>query len=170
MIKKGAVLYGTFVCDGCHSPGLDGTGAWIENGVIPDLRYMPAQAHKDWYTTVLGGTHWSKGMPGFSDPPKFAFPNMKMTVQDADALHAYVIDGSLLNENNPTRAQLVSMWTAPTHRQLGIGRLLVDAVLDWAGSRNLLALLLMVTSNNDPAIRFYERLGFTKTGRTEPYP
>jgi len=94
MIKKGAVLYGTFVCDGCHSPGLDGTGAWIENGVIPDLRYMPAQAHKDWYRTVLGGTHWSKGMPGFSDPPKFAFPNMKMTVQDADALHAYVIDGA----------------------------------------------------------------------------
>jgi len=80
------------------------------------------------------------------------------------------IAGSLLNENNPTRAQLVSMWTAPTHRQLGIGRLLVDAVLDWARSRNLLALLLMVTSNNDPAIRFYERLGFTKTGRTEPYP
>jgi len=28
----------------------------------------------------------------------------------------------------------------------------------------------MVTSNNEPAIRFYERLGFTKTGRTEPYP
>jgi len=94
MIKKGAVLYGTFVCDGCHSPGLDGTGAWIENGVIPDLRYMPAQAHKDWNTTVLGGTHWEKGMPGFSDPPKFAFPNMKMTVQDADAVHAYVIDGA----------------------------------------------------------------------------
>jgi quinohemoprotein ethanol dehydrogenase len=94
MIKKGAVLYGTFVCDGCHSPGLDGTGAWIENGVIPDLRYMPSQAHKDWNTTVLGGTHWEKGMPGFSDPPKFAFPNMKMTVQDADAIHSYVIDGA----------------------------------------------------------------------------
>ena len=94
MIKKGATLYGTFVCDGCHSPGLDGTGAWTENGVIPDLRYMPAQAHKDWYTTVLGGTHWEKGMPGFTDPPKFAFPNMKMTVQDADAIHAYVIDGA----------------------------------------------------------------------------
>jgi quinohemoprotein ethanol dehydrogenase len=94
MIKKGAVLYGTFVCDGCHSPGLDGTGAWIENGVIPDLRYMPAQAHKDWNATVLGGTHWEKGMPGFSDPPKFAFPNMKMTVQDAAAIHAYVIDGA----------------------------------------------------------------------------
>ncbi len=94
IIKKGEKLYGTFVCDGCHSPGLDGTGAWTENGVIPDLRYMPAEAHKNWYTTVLGGTHWEKGMPGFSDPPKFAFPNMKMTVQDADAIHAYVIDGA----------------------------------------------------------------------------
>jgi len=28
----------------------------------------------------------------------------------------------------------------------------------------------MVTSNNERAIRFYERLGFAKTGRTEPYP
>jgi hypothetical protein len=33
-------------------------------------------------------------MPGFADPPKFAFPHEKMTVQDADAIHAYVIDGA----------------------------------------------------------------------------
>ena len=87
-----------------------------------------------------------------------------------DGATACGIAGSLLDENNLTRAQLVSMWTAPTHRQLGIGRLLVDAVLDWARTRNVHTLLLMVTSNNDAAIRFYERLGFTKTGRTEPYP
>ena len=87
-----------------------------------------------------------------------------------DGATACGIAGSLLDENNPTRAQLVSMWTAPTHRQLGIGRLLVDAVLDWARTRNVHALLLMVTSNNESAIRFYERLGFARTGRTEPYP
>jgi ribosomal protein S18 acetylase RimI-like enzyme len=28
----------------------------------------------------------------------------------------------------------------------------------------------MVTSVNDSAIRFYERLGFARTGRSEPYP
>jgi quinohemoprotein ethanol dehydrogenase len=92
IIRQGEKLYGTFVCDGCHSPGTDGTGAWIENGAVPDLRYTPAEVHKDWYAIVLGGSHWDKGMPGFADPPKFAFPNMKMTVAEADAIHAYVID------------------------------------------------------------------------------
>src|SRR6266446_5450416 len=94
IIRKGEKLYGTFVCDGCHSPGLDGSGAWVLDGAVPDLRYMPPDAHKDWYQIVLGGSHWDKGMPGFADPPKFAFPSDKMTVADADALHAYVIDGA----------------------------------------------------------------------------
>ncbi len=90
-IHKGEVLYQKFVCDGCHSPGTDGSRAWVLDGAIPDLRYMPADVHRDWYTIVLGGSHWDKGMPGFADPPKFAFPSAKMTVQDADAIHAYVI-------------------------------------------------------------------------------
>jgi len=90
-IHKGEVLYQKFVCDGCHSPGTDGSRAWVLDGAIPDLRYMPADVHRDWYGIVLGGSHWDKGMPGFADPPKFAFPSAKMTVQDADAIHAYVI-------------------------------------------------------------------------------
>jgi ribosomal protein S18 acetylase RimI-like enzyme len=80
------------------------------------------------------------------------------------------IAGSFLDQNDSTRAQLISMWTAPTHRQQGIGRRLVKEVLNWAHRRNARTLLLTVTSNNEPAIRFYERLGFTRTGRTEPYP
>ncbi|PYT53853.1 MAG: PQQ-dependent dehydrogenase, methanol/ethanol family, partial [Acidobacteria bacterium] len=75
IIRKGEKLYGTFVCDGCHSPNLDGSGAWVLDGAVPDLRYMPPDVHKDWYQIVLGGSHWSKGMPGFADPPKFAFPH-----------------------------------------------------------------------------------------------
>jgi quinohemoprotein ethanol dehydrogenase len=93
-IKEGEKLYGTFYCDGCHSPNLDGSGAWVLNGAIPDLRYAPADVHDDWYAIVLGGTHWDKGMPGFLNPPKFAFPTLSMTPQQADAIHAYVIDGA----------------------------------------------------------------------------
>ena len=78
--------------------------------------------------------------------------------------------GSFLDQNDPSRAHVISMWTAPTHRQRGIGRLLVNEVLKWANGRNARALVLMVTSNNQPAIRFYQQLGFTRTGRTAPYP
>jgi hypothetical protein len=42
------------------------------------------------------------------------------------------ISGSFLDQNETTRALLISMWTAPTHRQRGIGRLLVNGVLNWA--------------------------------------
>ena len=80
------------------------------------------------------------------------------------------IVGSFLDQNDPRTAHLISMWTAPTHRQQGIGRLLVNAILDWARRRAVTTLRLMVTSNNESAMRFYEQLGFARTGRTEPYP
>jgi ribosomal protein S18 acetylase RimI-like enzyme len=76
-----------------------------------------------------------------------------------------------LDREDAARAHLVSMWVAPTHRCRGVGQMLVHAVIDWARSRGVVATLsLMVTSNNDAAMRFYERLAFIRTGRTEPYP
>jgi ribosomal protein S18 acetylase RimI-like enzyme len=80
------------------------------------------------------------------------------------------IAGAFLDENDSTRAQLISMWTAPTHRQQGVGRLLVNEILKWADQRKARILQLMVTSKNEPAILFYEKLGFAKTGRSKPYP
>lgn len=93
-IQEGAKLYKTFYCAGCHAPDLDGSGAWVLDGAIPDLRYAPPEVHEQWYAIVLAGTHWDKGMPGFLNPPNFAFPHLRMTPQQADAIHAYVIDGA----------------------------------------------------------------------------
>jgi ribosomal protein S18 acetylase RimI-like enzyme len=87
-----------------------------------------------------------------------------------DGNEACGIAGSYTDPNDATRAQLISMWTAPTHRQRGIGRLLINEILAWARQRNVRTLQLMVTSSNETAIRFYDGLGFTRTGHTEPYP
>jgi ribosomal protein S18 acetylase RimI-like enzyme len=65
---------------------------------------------------------------------------------------------------------LVSMWVAPSHRRRAIGQQLVEAVERWARSRAAPQLVLEVTTTNEPAIRFYEKLGFRKTGRVQPYP
>ncbi len=80
------------------------------------------------------------------------------------------IAGALLEDGDGTVAQLVSMWTAPTRRGCGVGRLLVDGVQSWAARRGVVVLTLKVTSNNEVAMAFYERLGFTRTGKTTPYP
>jgi RimJ/RimL family protein N-acetyltransferase len=80
------------------------------------------------------------------------------------------IAAGFLDSGDPKKANLISMWVAPSYRGRGVGRLLVNGVLDWAGSRGAEVLSLMVTSNNDGAMRFYERLGFAKSDRTEPYP
>jgi len=80
------------------------------------------------------------------------------------------IAGSFLDAEDARRAQLISMWTAPMHRRKGVGQMLVESVLGWARSREARVLQLMVTSHNEGAIRFYERLGFVRTGRVEPYP
>jgi len=80
------------------------------------------------------------------------------------------IAAGFLDEHDPTRAHLISMWVAPAYRRTGTGSLLVDAVQAWARTRGVYELRLMVTSSNQGAIAFYERQGFSLTGTTEPYP
>lgn len=80
------------------------------------------------------------------------------------------IAGCFLEEAKASRAHLISMWTAPSHRRQGVGSMLVAAIQDWAREHGADALCLMVTSGNDAAIEFYRRLGFACTGRTAPYP
>ncbi len=66
--------------------------------------------------------------------------------------------------------ELVSMWVAPSHRQAGAGRQLVDAVLDWARETGASRVELWVTRGNDQAQRLYESAGFVETGEQQPLP
>ena len=80
------------------------------------------------------------------------------------------IIGVFLHKDDATRAVLVSMWVAPERRRQNVGHILIGTVCKWARAQNACALHLMVTSNNEAAIAFYQRLGFAMTGYTEPYP
>jgi hypothetical protein len=54
---------------------------------------MPPDVHKDWYAIVLAGTHKEQGMLAFGAP--LSYPEIKpLTVKEADAIHAYIIDES----------------------------------------------------------------------------
>ena len=94
--------------------------------------------------------------------------SMSCLAMDADVPCGIV--GCFLDREDSSRAHLVSVWVAPTHRRAGVGRDLVHAVLDWARTNGVGDVCLTVTCNNDAAIGFYRRLGFSFTGGTEPYP
>src|SRR5215471_9186702 len=76
----------------------------------------------------------------------------------------------LVDTGDGTVGDLISMWVAPEARKGGVGRMLIDAIAAWAAEHGVRTLRLMVTSVNDGAMEFYRRLGFERTGRTEPYP
>jgi glucose dehydrogenase len=92
VIRQGEEAYTKFMCDDCHSPQADGSGAWILGGAIPDLRYMPAPVHDQFLEIVLGGSHRTNGMPGFGGGGSWPMIDTKMSADEANALHAYIID------------------------------------------------------------------------------
>ena len=66
------------------APEADGAGAWILDGAIPDLRYMPADVHGQFLGIVLGGSHRENGMPGFAgEGAGFPLEHTIMTPEEA---------------------------------------------------------------------------------------
>lgn len=130
--------------------------------------------------TALADTPWAFGSTlareqAFTDQ-QWLERAARMTSSDStgylavDGENVCGIIAAFLDPDSPEQANLVSMWVAERYRRQGVGALLVDAVLKWAAAAGLKRVQLMVTSRNTSAERFYEQLGFSRTGRTEPYP
>lgn len=73
-----------------------------------------------------------------------------------------------IEKSNPVQANLYQMWVAPDRRHLGLGKMLLDAVITWASEKNASCLELGVTSGNSPAIHLYTQAGFEILGQPEP--
>jgi quinohemoprotein ethanol dehydrogenase len=114
VIRHGALVYNKFSCNDCHSPDADGAGAWVVDGAIPDLRYMPSEVHGQFLGIVLGGSHRENGMPGFGSGAGWPLVDTKMTVEEANAVHAYIIDLSW-KAYNDEQARLHAGKSPGTH-------------------------------------------------------
>ena len=67
--------------------------------------------------------------------------------------------GAIFGDGPPT-AHLFAMWVAPPSRGAGLGRALVEAVLEWARARDATRVVLRITEGNALAQRLYESAGF----------
>jgi ribosomal protein S18 acetylase RimI-like enzyme len=73
-----------------------------------------------------------------------------------------------IERSQPETAHLYQMWVAPGQRRLGAGRMLLEAVIAWAKSKDARALKLGVALGNSPALRLYTRAGFEPAGEPQP--
>ena len=59
-----------------------------------------------------------------------------------------------------TEGLIVSMWTEPAHRRRGLGRLVLDAILDWCRANGIRRLTLHASEDGRP---LYAKSGFKPT-------
>lgn len=68
-------------------------------------------------------------------------------------------------ENGRRIGHIVTIDVSPAQRRKGVGRLLMDALLDFCREAEASRLRLEVAVDNDGALAFYRGLGFAETGR-----
>lgn len=69
-----------------------------------------------------------------------------------------------IDSDDPDVAALYQVWVDPAYRHRGVGRLVIDAALDWACSAGVRQVLLSVALGPTSALEFYRRLGFVEIG------
>jgi ribosomal-protein-alanine acetyltransferase len=77
--------------------------------------------------------------------------------------------GLLLAWEVADSADLIDLIVEPTERRRGLGRALLQALLDHARSRNLRSIVLEVRASNAGARKLYEALGFRDVGERRAY-
>ena len=75
--------------------------------------------------------------------------------------------GGYLEDGVPN---VFGVWTRPHARGRRLAEECISAVIAWARNRGETEIRLWATDGNDAATRVYDRLGFTKTGGTQPLP
>ena len=75
--------------------------------------------------------------------------------------HARILEGKHYN-NFGRYAFLGFMYTEPDMRGRGINKLIIDALVEWAGKKGLDEVRLQVYADNAPAVAAYEKVGFKK--------
>lgn len=70
-------------------------------------------------------------------------------------------------ENGDRVAHIWGMYVSPDFRSLGIGKSLMEAALEAVKENQVNKATLMVNSEELPAIRLYEKMGFDNRGTTD---
>jgi ribosomal protein S18 acetylase RimI-like enzyme len=74
--------------------------------------------------------------------------------------------GGYTGQEDSRIASVWGMWVDPPSRRRGVGRQLLQAVIDWAMERGAISAVLSVSDRAPQAAALYRELGFTPTGQS----
>jgi len=99
---------------------------------------------------------------------KYDAARVLRAMRDPDTLAPVACDGGRIAgfafmEFGEERAHLVLLAVRPVHRRLGIGRRLLDWLLESARTAGIASLHLELRTGNEAAQRFYRAMGFDET-------
>jgi ribosomal-protein-alanine N-acetyltransferase len=110
---------------------------------------------------LFGADKWSPGM--FWN--ELAIGNLYLAAFDGDELVGY----AGLAVTGPTEAWVNNLGVKRDRQRHGIGRQLLEALLDRARGRGARSVLLEVAADNMPAQKLYDAYGFTVVGLRRGY-
>ncbi len=114
-------------------------------------------------TAAYGDDHWSEAAAANASGPVQAtyFAHTGGGPEPVGMVGSYANRDGVVN--------LVGLWAAPGHRDVGVADALVDAVVAWASASGAKKIRYWLVERNEHARRFYEGVGFRATGATMPY-
>ena len=121
-----------------------------EVGQQPDLSFRSASIWREESAVSRGG--------GQQIPHRFAIHNDNLCLL-----------GFLIARHLPPEWELENVVVAPSARQKGVGRQLLEALLTAARETNSESVFLEVRDSNTAARSLYERTGFQQHGRRKSY-
>lgn len=102
----------------------------------------------------------------------FADPRTEILVPGGEIFFAVEGDEAVgtvtMIEHPPHGFELAKMAVTPSHKGRGIGRLLMNAAIDFARGRGKCEIVLLTNSTLTPALRLYESVGFERRLQEDP--
>ena len=148
--------------------------------MAPGVSLRPVRDDGDFLYRVFASTREDELAPlGWGEAQKAAFLRTQFTAQDrhyraaySDAEYFVILRdgepvGRLYLHRGPAELHVLDIALLPEHRRAGVGGGLLRELIAEA-DREAKAVRLYVERNN-PALRLYERLGFTRIGDTGVY-
>jgi ribosomal-protein-alanine N-acetyltransferase len=86
-----------------------------------------------------------------------------------DELGRPMIAGFVIFHISGTNSEVYNIAVDARHARCGVGRQLMNTVMSESQSRYATRVLLEVRKSNTPAIRFYEKFGFSVLGERKDY-